>query len=366
VALKKILSLVLDNGARLAEPGEFTKRAFLNGRLDLSQAEAVIDLIRAKTDRTFEVALDQLEGKFSENIKEIRTKLVDVLVNISVNIDYPDEDIEELTYSNLLTGLTSVHTDIEGLLATADTGKILREGLNIAIIGKPNVGKSSLMNSLLKESRAIVTDIPGTTRDVIEEAITIQGIPVKLIDTAGIRETKDTIEKIGIEKSKDSFNKADLVIFMIDSSVPLEDEDYNIIEYLKDRDSVVILNKTDLGEKVEESEVRELLPRAKIIKTSLKESIGIELLEKEIVNLVYSGKVKQSDSIMVTNVRHENLLKEAKQAIDDAMAMAQTMEALEVIEIDVNRAYELLGEIVGETVQEDIINELFARFCLGK
>lgn len=366
VALKKILSLVLDNGARLAEPGEFTKRAFLNGRLDLSQAEAVIDLIRAKTDRTFEVALDQLEGKFSENIKEIRTKLVDVLVNISVNIDYPDEDIEELTYSNLLTGLTSVHTDIEGLLATADTGKILREGLNIAIIGKPNVGKSSLMNSLLKESRAIVTDIPGTTRDVIEEAITIQGIPVKLIDTAGIRETKDTIEKIGIEKSKDSFNKADLVIFMIDSSVPLEDEDYNIIEYLKDRDSVVILNKTDLGEKVEEPEVRELLPRAKIIKTSLKESIGIELLEKEIVNLVYSGKVKQSDSIMVTNVRHENLLKEAKQAIDDAMAMAQTMEALEVIEIDVNRAYELLGEIVGETVQEDIINELFARFCLGK
>lgn len=366
VALKKILSLVLENGARAAEPGEFTKRAFLNGRLDLSQAEAVIDLIRAKTDKTFEVALDQLEGKFSDGIKEIRKKLVDVLVNISVNIDYPDEDIEELTYSNLLTGLEAVYTDIAELLATADTGKIMREGLNIAIIGKPNVGKSSLMNSLLKESRAIVTDIPGTTRDVIEEAITIKGISVKLVDTAGIRETKDTIEKIGIEKSKDSFNKADLVVFMIDSSMQLEDEDYNIIEYLKDRNSVVILNKTDLGEKVDKEEVKDLLPKAKIIKTSLKESIGIELLENQIENLVYSGKVKQSDSVMVTNVRHENLLKEAKQAIDDAMAMARIAEALEVIEIDVNRAYELLGEIVGETVQEDIINELFARFCLGK
>ncbi len=366
VSLRKILALVLKNGARLAEPGEFTKRAFLNGRLDLSQAEAVIDLVRAKSDKTFDVALSQLEGSFSKKIKEIRSDLVDILVNITVNIDYPDEDIEVITYENLISGLGNVKAKVDSLLATADTGRILREGLNIAIIGKPNVGKSSLMNELLRETRAIVTEIPGTTRDTIEEALTIRNIPVKLTDTAGIRHTDDVIEKIGIEKSKESFNKADLVIFMVDNSRPLDDEDREIIEYIGDRKVLAVINKTDLENRLDISEIKRKLPNGIFIETSMAREDGISRIEDEIENLVYGGKVKQNDSMMVTNVRHKALLEEASSALRDAASMAGAGEALEFLEIDVNRAYEALGEIIGEAVNEDIINEVFARFCLGK
>ena len=366
VSLRKILALVLKNGARLAEPGEFTKRAFLNGRLDLSQAEAVIDLIKAKSDKTFDVALSQLEGSFSKKIKEIRADLVDILVNITVNIDYPDEDIEVITYENLISGLGNVKAKVDSLLATADTGRILREGLNIAIIGKPNVGKSSLMNALLRETRAIVTEIPGTTRDTIEEALTIRNIPVKLTDTAGIRHTDDVIEKIGIEKSKESFNKADLVIFMVDNSRPLDDEDREIIEYIGDRKVLAVINKTDLENRLDISEIKRKLPNGIFIETSMAREDGISRIEDEIENLVYGGKVKQNDSMMVTNVRHKALLEEASSALRDAASMAGAGEALEFLEIDVNRAYEALGEIIGEAVNEDIINEVFARFCLGK
>ena len=366
VSLRKILALVLKNGARLAEPGEFTKRAFLNGRLDLSQAEAVIDLVRAKSDKTFDVALSQLEGSFSKKIKEIRSDLVDILVNITVNIDYPDEDIEVITYENLISGLGNVKAKVDSLLATADTGRILREGLNIAIIGKPNVGKSSLMNALLRETRAIVTEIPGTTRDTIEEALTIRNIPVKLTDTAGIRHTDDVIEKIGIEKSKESFNKADLVIFMVDNSRPLDDEDREIIEYIGDRKVLAVINKTDLENRLDISEIKRKLPNGIFIETSMAKEDGISRIEDEIENLVYGGKVKQNDSMMVTNVRHKALLEEASSALKDAASMAGAGEALEFLEIDVNRAYEALGEIIGEAVNEDIINEVFARFCLGK
>ena len=366
VSLRKILALVLKNGARLAEPGEFTKRAFLNGRLDLSQAEAVIDLVRAKSDKTFDVALSQLEGSFSKKIKEIRSDLVDILVNITVNIDYPDEDIEVITYENLISGLGNVKAKVDSLLATADTGRILREGLNIAIIGKPNVGKSSLMNALLRETRAIVTEIPGTTRDTIEEALTIRNIPVKLTDTAGIRHTDDVIEKIGIEKSKESFNKADLVIFMVDNSRPLDDEDREIIEYIGDRKVLAVINKTDLENRLDISEIKRKLPNGIFIETSRAREDGISRIEDEIENLVYGGKVKQNDSMMVTNVRHKALLEEASSALRDAASMAGAGEALEFLEIDVNRAYEALGEIIGEAVNEDIINEVFARFCLGK
>ena len=366
VSLRKILALVLKNGARLAEPGEFTKRAFLNGRLDLSQAEAVIDLVRAKSDKTFDVALSQLEGSFSKKIKEIRSDLVDILVNITVNIDYPDEDIEVITYENLISGLGNVKAKVDSLLATADTGRILREVLNIAIIGKPNVGKSSLMNALLRETRAIVTEIPGTTRDTIEEALTIRNIPVKLTDTAGIRHTDDVIEKIGIEKSKESFNKADLVIFMVDNSRPLDDEDREIIEYIGDRKVLAVINKTDLENRLDISEIKRKLPNGIFIETSMAREDGISRIEDEIENLVYGGKVKQNDSMMVTNVRHKALLEEASSALRDAASMAGAGEALEFLEIDVNRAYEALGEIIGEAVNEDIINEVFARFCLGK
>ncbi len=366
ISLKKTLEIVLQNGARLAEPGEFTKRAFLNGRLDLSQAEAVIDLIKAKSEKTFDVALNQLEGKFSEQIKLLRKKIVDILVNIAVNIDYPDEDIEQLTYSNLSESLKEVYLEINKMIDSAETGRMIKEGLNVAIIGKPNVGKSSLMNSLLKENRAIVTEIPGTTRDTIEEMLTIRGIPVRLTDTAGIRETEDIIEKIGIEKSKESFNNADLIILMVDCSTSLNSEDLKIIEHVDNRNVILVFNKLDLDCKINKEEVTSLIPNATIVEASIATDMGIDKIENSIEELVYGGKVTQKDSLLVTNVRHKNLLVEANRSINDALEMTKNEEALEFIEIDVNSAYELLGEIIGETVQEDIINEVFARFCLGK
>lgn len=366
VSLRKILSLVLKNGARIAEPGEFTKRAFLNGRLDLSQAEAVIDLIRAKSDKSFDVALNQLEGNFSKEIRQIRAELMNSLVNITVNIDYPDEDIEQLTFENLVSDLTSVRVKIEKMLQTSDTGRIMSEGLKISIIGKPNVGKSSLMNALLKETRAIVTSVPGTTRDTIEEMLTIRGIPVKLTDTAGIRETEDLIEKIGIEKSKEAFNNADLIIFMADRSRALDEEDFSILNHIRDKKAVVILNKTDLPSAFDSVELEKHLPEACIIEASVANGDGIEELENVVENMVYGGEVKQSDSMMVTNVRHKNLLEEADTSLGDAIEMAKACQPLELLEIDASRAYECLGAIIGEAVEEDIINEVFARFCLGK
>ncbi len=366
VSLRKILSLVLKNGARLAEPGEFTKRAFLNGRLDLSQAEAVIDLIRAKSDKSFDVALNQLEGNFSKKIREIRAELMNSLVNITVNIDYPDEDIEQLTFENLVSDLSSVRAKIEKMLQTSDTGRIMSEGLKISIIGKPNVGKSSLMNALLRETRAIVTSVPGTTRDTIEEMLTIRGIPVKLTDTAGIRETEDLIEKIGIEKSKEAFNNADLIIFMADRSRVLDEEDFSILNHIGDKKAIVILNKTDLASAFDRAEIEKLLPDACVIEASVANGEGIEEFENVVENMVYGGEVKQSDSMMVTNVRHKNLLEEASSSLGDAIEMAKACQPLELLEIDASRAYECLGAIIGEAVEEDIINEVFARFCLGK
>lgn len=366
VPLRKTLELVLSNGARMAEPGEFTKRAFLNGRLDLSQAEAVIDVIKAKTDRTYDVALNQLEGVFSRHIKEIRKKLVDILVNLTVNIDYPDEDIEQITYEKLGSDLNDILSDIENLLSSADTGKIIRDGLGIAIIGKPNVGKSSLMNSLLKETRAIVTEIPGTTRDTIEEHISIKGIPVRLTDTAGIRETDDIIEKIGIEKSKESFNQADLVIFILDSSREMEQEDIDIMNLIDPEKTLILLNKIDLVQKIRKEDILAKIGNISIIETSMHNQMGISEIEEKIVNLVYCGKVSQSNNLIVTNVRHKNILERSRNSIKDAINMVNMQEALEFIEIDVNSTYEALGEIIGETVQDDIINEVFARFCLGK
>lgn len=368
VSLRKILILVFQNGVRLAEPGEFTKRAFLNGRLDLSQAEAVIDLIQARSDVTFDVALGQLEGKLGQSVREIRKELLDLLVNITVNIDYPDEDIEELTYENLFSGLSDAKKSIDDLLSTAHTGKLIREGLQVAIIGKPNVGKSSLMNALLKETRAIVTEIPGTTRDTIEEMISIRSIPVKLTDTAGIRQTEDRIEKIGIEKSKESFNKADLVLFVMDGSRKLDQEDEEILAHLGNRQVIVILNKSDLPRQITAKELKEKMASASavIIETSMKEEKGITEIEDQIEELVYGGKVKQKGSIMITNVRHQSILEQASSSLSDALSMTEIRQPLEFIEIDVHRAYDLMGEITGETVSGDVIDEVFARFCLGK
>ena len=366
VSLRKTLALVLRKGARLAEPGEFTKRAFLNGRLDLSQAEAVIDIIKAKTDRSFDVAMSQLEGALSLRVTEIRQKLLDLLVDITVNIDYPDEDIEELTYDKIEENILLIGEMIEKLLSTADTGRMIREGIRVAIVGKPNVGKSSLMNSLLRETRAIVTEIPGTTRDTIEEAISIRNIPLYLVDTAGIRETSDEVERLGIERSKAAFNEADFIIFIMDGSSAISDEDREIASYLDGRDSVVLINKNDLERGFTNDDVRELVNDPVIIETSLINNEGIEEIENHIEELVYGGELSQHDSTMVNNVRHIELLKQSRDSLRDAMEMTLAREALDFIEVDVRNAYDLLGEITGETVSDDIINEVFARFCLGK
>lgn len=366
VSLRKTLALVLRKGARLAEPGEFTKRAFLNGRLDLSQAEAVIDMIRAKTDKSFDVAVSQLEGRLSLKVEEIRQKLLDLLVDITVNIDYPDEDIEEMTYEKLEESIVETQDMIEKLLATSSTGKMIREGIKIAIVGKPNVGKSSLMNGLLKETRAIVTDIPGTTRDTIEEVLSIRNIPVYLVDTAGIRETSDKVEKMGIEKSKEAFNQADFILFLLDGSRSLEEEDLQIMEFLKERKSLVLINKRDLGEAVSIEEISAKLPASQVIEASLLKGQGITEIEDAVEDLVYGGEIVQKESMMVNNVRHIELLQQAVKSLTDALHMSERREALDFIEVDVKNAYERLGEIIGETVSDDIINEVFARFCLGK
>lgn len=366
VSLRKTLALVLQKGARLAEPGEFTKRAFLNGRLDLSQAEAVIDMIRAKTDKSFDVAVSQLEGRLSLKVEEIRQKLLDLLVDITVNIDYPDEDIEEMTYEKLEESIVETQDMIEKLLETSSTGRMIREGIKIAIVGKPNVGKSSLMNGLLKETRAIVTDIPGTTRDTIEEVLSIRNIPVYLVDTAGIRETSDKVEKMGIEKSKEAFNQADFILFLLDGSRPLEEEDLQIMELLKERKSLVLINKRDLGEAISIEEISAKLPASQVIEASLLKGQGITEIEDAVEDLVYGGEIVQKESMMVNNVRHIELLQQAVKSLTDALHMSERREALDFIEVDVKNAYERLGEIIGETVSDDIINEVFARFCLGK
>lgn len=366
VSLRKTLELVLRSGAALAEPGEFTKRAFLNGRIDLSQAEAVIDLVRAKTDRSFDIALNQLEGGISLRVQEIRKALLDLLVKITVNLDYPDEDIEEITYTELINSISQIGGVIEKLLSTTDAGRIIKDGLNAVIAGSPNVGKSSLLNALLKESRAIVTEIPGTTRDVIEETVNIRGIPVKLSDTAGIRNTDNIIEKIGIEKSKEAFNTADLLILMLDGSESCSGEDFKLLKAAHGRSTIVLINKIDIGQKVFDDQIKDILPNCDIINTAVTEDIGILELEEKIETLVYGGKVSQSESLLITNARHKDLLSRAMNALSDARKMVEKKEALDFIEVDIRESYSLLGEIIGETSSEDIINEVFAKFCLGK
>ncbi len=366
VALRRVLYLVLERGARLAEPGEFTKRAFLNGRLDLVQAEAVIDLVKARSEKGFDVAIHQLEGSLSKEVSRIRDQLMDLLVQLAVNIDYPDEDIEEMTYESLKESLSQIGDEIENIISTADTGRMIREGIGVAIVGKPNVGKSSFMNALLRESRAIVTDIPGTTRDTIEEYLNIRGIPIKLTDTAGIRQTDDRIESIGIEKSKEAFNRSDLVLFILDGSQEISPEDREIMDLLQGRKALVLINKEDLNQKITYHEVAALLPDARILHTSTATGSGIQEVEAVLEDLVYGGEVKQTESLLVSNVRQKDLLVRALSFIRDGRLQAEAGAALDFIEIDVKSAWELLGEIIGETVTDTIIEEVFARFCLGK
>lgn len=366
VALRKVLALVLSEGARMAEPGEFTKRAFLGGRLDLSQAEAVMDLISARSDKAYDSALGQLGGRLSEAVSAARKSILDTLVEMTVNIDYPDEDIEELTYARLSQALSAIYDSLTELRKCADSGRIVREGLGITIVGRPNVGKSSLMNRLLGESRAIVTDIAGTTRDTIEEATNIRGIEVRLTDTAGIHETDDKIERIGIERSRKALNEADLIIMVIDGGEKLTSEDFEIMKALEPKKSLVLLNKSDIGCEVREEDISSTLKGVEIIRTSMENGEGLEEVGDFVEKMVYGGSVRQSESLTVTNIRHISLLEQAITAVSDARSITEKKEPLDIIEIDVRNAYDLLGEITGETASDDIINEVFRKFCLGK
>ena len=366
VALRKTLALVLRKGARLAEPGEFTKRAFLGGRLDLSQAEAVIDMIRARTDAGYDMAMAQLEGALSIRVKDLRKDILDLLVDITVNIDYPDEDIEEITLKNVEEKLSSIGDALSEIIENSASGRMIREGIRLAIAGRPNVGKSSLMNSLLREDRAIVTHIPGTTRDTIEEAASIRGLPVVIIDTAGIRDTDDEVESLGIERSRDAFERADLILLVLDGSEELTEEDKKLLEEIGQKRCLIVINKNDLEQKIEETEILKLVPGADILYTSVPETKGIDEIEDRIEKLVYAGKVHQKDSLLVSNVRHLDLLRTAHEDVERGKAMAERGEALDLIEVDVRSAYDELGQIIGETVSDDVLDEVFSRFCLGK
>ena len=377
VPLSNTLSLVLRCGANLAEPGEFTKRAFLNGRLDLTQAEAVIDVINSKTNSSFDVAMEQLRGRFSKEINEIRKEITDVLVDIAVNIDYPDEDIELILYDKLEKELRSIKKKVDYLIDSSDTGRILREGLNVAIIGRPNVGKSSLMNAMLRESRAIVTEIPGTTRDTIEELINVRGIPVNLIDTAGIRSTDDVIEQIGIDKSKKSLESADLVIFMIDLTSEISTEDYDILNQVDKSKLLLLFNKADKTARISEADIASFARGARYMITSVNDSKSVDEIENAIFekaggNLLL-GKESETDKLagsqksnIVTNARHKNMLERAATSLGEAINAASCGIPLEFLEIDIRNAYEELGFITGDSVQDDVIDEVFSRFCLGK
>lgn len=366
ISVKKILELILSKDVRLAEAGEFTKRAFLNGRIDLSQAEAVIDVIKAKTDIAHEVAQNQLEGSLSKKIRELRDKVTEILAHVEVAIDYPEEDIEHITYQTLKEKTDGLKKEIKKLYDTAESGKILREGLKTVIVGKPNVGKSSLLNSILGENRAIVTDIPGTTRDVIEEFVNIKGIPLKIVDTAGIRDTDDIVEKIGVEKSKESFTSADLIIMVLDASRKLSEEDIEILENLRDKQTIVLLNKNDLKQEIEEEKILKYVENNSIIKISALQQEGIEELQDKIESMVYKGSVKNNSSLVVTNSRHKDALSKAYKSATDALIALEQSMPFDFVEVDLKNIWDYLGYINGDTVTEDLLDNIFHNFCIGK
>ena len=366
VIVRKILELCLKNGAELAEPGEFTKRAFLNGRIDLAQAESVIDLINAKSDREAKSGIKQLEGALSKEIKDIKQEIMNVLVNIEVTIDYPEYDTPEVQKQELTMMLEKVEKKLSQLEESFDNGKIIKEGIKTAIIGKPNAGKSSLLNTILKEERAIVTDIEGTTRDTIEEFVTVKGIPIKLVDTAGIRNAKDEVEKIGIQKSIEEAQNADLIIAIFDSSKELTNEDKEIIDLIKGKKAIILLNKTDLPSKIDENN-KQLKENAKnIIKISAKNNQGINKLYDKIAEMFSLNQINLDNEVLITNVRHKNIISKALQNVKKANEAILVNMPIDIVTIYIKEILEDLGEITGEYVTEDIINEIFSKFCLGK
>lgn len=366
VVLQKVLELVLNNGARLAEPGEFTKRSFLNGRIDLSQAEAVIDLIQSKTDISRQSAVNQLGGRLHQKVAQMRSKLLDMIASIEAVIDYPEHDIEQDTYADMEQKTTEIISEMEQLLKNADRGKIIREGIQTVIIGKPNVGKSSLLNWFLEEERAIVTDVAGTTRDTVEEYVNIEGIAMKIVDTAGIRQTGDIVEKIGVEKSKSYAEKADLILLLLDSSHELEHEDKEILSFIKNKKTIILLNKSDLEQKITAENLKEYTQDAAILSVSVKQNKGLEQLTQQLKKMFFGGEVITAEDGLLGNVRHVNALYRAKEAMQRALTTITTRMPEDFISMDLQQANAALGEITGDTVDEEIIDRIFTKFCLGK
>ena len=366
VIVKKILELCLKNGAVLAEPGEFTKRAFLNGRIDLLQAESVIDVINAKSEREAKSGIKQLDGFLSRKISQIKEEIMNVMVNVDVAIDYPEYDVDEVTTNEISNMLEDVEKSLKKLEKSFDNGKIIKEGIKTAIIGKPNAGKSSLLNAILKEDRAIVSKQEGTTRDTIEEFVTINGIPLKLIDTAGIRDAKDEVEKIGISKSREIAKDADLIIAIFDSSKELSKEDLEILEIAKNKKSIIILNKMDLETKIDENNEEIKKTNSKIIKISALKQEGIEKLYDEIEKLFGLNEINLDNEVLITNIRHKELISKAVEDVKKAKETVNEKMPLDIIAIFMKNILEDLAQITGEEVTEDIINEIFSKFCLGK
>ena len=362
IVTKQILELLLKNGAMLAKPGEFTERAFLNGKIDLTQAEAVIDLINSKSEKENSVSLKQLEGKLGDKIREIKDEIVDLLVDIEANIDYPEYDVPEVRKEKMVDILKDAISKIEKLEGTFKSGKILKEGVTTAIVGKPNVGKSSLLNSLLNENRAIVTEVAGTTRDTIEEYVTIRNIPLKLIDTAGIRETKDIVENIGIEKSKKAIDDAELVILMLDAGSGISDEDRELLTLIKPKNHIVLVNKIDVKNDFNFSEIND----ENIVEISIKNNIGLEKLEDKIEEMFNINLLDGGEGIMINNIRHQTLIVNSKNQLKNALDSVNNGLPLDMISIDITNSIQNLGEITGEMVSEDVIKGIFAKFCLGK
>lgn len=365
LAMKKVLETVVKNGARPAEPGEFTKRAFLNGRIDLSQAEAVMDVIQAKSEYALKSSLSQLKGSVQESIRDIRSKILYHIAYIESALDDP-EHISVDGYGEVLKKeILPLKKQICKLLKSADEGKMIREGIKTVILGKPNAGKSSLLNILVGEERAIVTDIAGTTRDILEEQIVLQGISLRMIDTAGIRKTEDTVEKIGVERAREYAKDADLILYVVDASKPLDENDHSIMDLLKNKKSIVLLNKSDLHAEVSEELIKAQV-QAPILWISAKEETGIEELENTIKNLFFAGNLDFNDEVYITNIRHKNALDEAKKSLDLVENSIEMGMAEDFYTIDLMDAYESLGSIIGESVGEDLVNEIFSKFCTGK
>ncbi len=368
IALRYILELVLKQGARLAEPGEFTKRAFLNGRIDLSQAEAVLDLIRSKTDESRRIAVEQLQGGLSEKVVSLRNRLTDICVNIEAYIDFPEDEIGTTSKREMLSSIHEIDTALQKLLKTYEEARFFREGISTAIVGRPNVGKSSLLNALLQKDRAIVTEIPGTTRDVIEEYLNINGLPLRIMDTAGIREVQDVAEKEGVKRSLKSIQNADLVIAMFDQSEPLKDEDLEVIEKTGSKNVIVVLNKCDLLQLLDKDFLisRFTIHDSRILEISATRGDGIEELKNTIFKACLKNWSENREGVVVTNIRHKTAIESARESIKRAATSLTENQPIEFIALEIRDSLDRLGEIVGAVTSEDILNKIFSDFCIGK